>query len=75
MKKFLAVLSLSMLALTGSAAASELVQRGDTDIFFNQSWITDNRRQYFEFQRAVNYKDKDVNLLHLTLIRMTKRAR
>ena len=67
MKNFLAALGLSLLVIPSCVDAAALAQRGDTDIFFTQSEITDNRRQYFEFQRIVNYKDKDVNLLHLRI--------
>lgn len=56
-----------MLVIPSCVDAAALAQRGDTDIFFTQSEITDNRRQYFEFQRIVNYNDKDVNLLHLRI--------
>lgn len=67
MKIFLVALGLSLLVIPSCVDAAALAQRGDTDIFFTQSEITDNRRQYFEFQRIVNYNDKDVNLLHLRI--------
>ena len=66
MKKILALgLGLSLIMSLGTANASDVAQKGDTDIFFNHGNIRRNGRQFFEYQRVVNYKDKDISLLHM----------
>lgn len=56
MKKILALgLGLSLIISLGTANASDVTQKGDTDIFFNHGNIRRNGRQFFEYQRVVNY--------------------